>query len=453
MKSTEDKLRQLVERSGRHITKEETLEDGTIRFSLDVCFFDESHQNCSAIFFRPDTGEAFYNCFHNSCKKAGKDQGRWIRDAFKRFAPDLLKDDSFTRTAAATEAEDYEDFDIISAYDLDQIELPPTRWIVQDLLPSGVAILAAPSKSYKSFMALQLCIAVCNGEKFLNHDTKKASCLYFDLESTKKRPQSRLRMILGDEPKPKNLYIITAERKRTEGKRKKKRLLGAGFEEEVSQILTKHPDIKLVVIDVFTKIRRPAKRSADAYDRDYEDISLLKELQDKHDVCILIIHHTRKLKDSDVFNTITGSVGIMGSVDLALMINRETRADTEATLHVTGRDVEQQEIAIEFDRNAFVWTYKGTHEEIAERKRAEAYRSDPVVRTILALMKADSTWTGSMRDLKTASQFLGSHISASVQGIGQTVSEFEGELWGYDHIRTERDRSKDIRIVTFTKEK
>lgn len=426
--------------------------DGTIKLSTDVCFFDESHRNCSAVFIRPETGEAYYNCFHNSCKAAGE-EGRWLRDAFKEYAPELLKDTGFRKKAKKEEKEDLPELDIITADELDRLKLPETSWIVKDLLPTGVAILAAPSKSYKSFMALQLCIAVCEGETFLNHQCNKAACLYFDLESTKKRPQSRLRLILGDKPKPKNLYIATGEHKDGD-KKKARRLLGDGFEEQVSAILAKHPEIKLVVIDVFQKVRRAAKRSVDAYDRDYEDIGLLKELQDKHNICILVIHHTRKMKDLDVFNTITGSVGIMGSVDLALMINREKRADSEATLCLTGRDVEQQEIAIEFDREAFIWKYKGTADERAEEKRRDAYRFNPVIITIIRIMGTCSTWTGTIQELKNASKYtgFGGHISGTVQSIGQTISEYEGELLNWDHIRTEHGRNKSARTITFTKE-
>ena len=114
MKTSEDKIQQLVERSGRKITEREVQADGTIKLSTDVCFFDESHRNCSAVFIRPETGEAYYNCFHNSCKAAGK-EGRWLRDAFKRYAPELLKDTGFRKEAKKEEKEDLPELDIITA--------------------------------------------------------------------------------------------------------------------------------------------------------------------------------------------------------------------------------------------------------------------------------------------------------------------------------------------------
>ena len=63
-------------------------------------------------------------------------------------------------------------------------------------------MIGAPSKYFKSYMALGLCLAVCTGEKFLSFQCNKYACLYLDLESTKRRPKSRLKQIIpnGDWP-------------------------------------------------------------------------------------------------------------------------------------------------------------------------------------------------------------------------------------------------------------
>ena len=93
-------------------------------------------------------------------------------------------------------------------------------------------------------MALGLCIAICTGAKFLGFDCEKHDCLYFDLESTKRRPKSRLDQILGaDQKKPDNLHIITGED--NPGR------IGEGFEAQVEYQLSEHPNIKLIVVDVF----------------------------------------------------------------------------------------------------------------------------------------------------------------------------------------------------------
>lgn len=56
----------------------------------------------------------------------------------------------------------------ITAAELDELEIQPIDWLVKDILPVGLSILGAPSKYYKSYMALGLCVAICQGATFLD---------------------------------------------------------------------------------------------------------------------------------------------------------------------------------------------------------------------------------------------------------------------------------------------
>lgn len=135
---------------------------------------------------------------------------------------------------------EFQPIQAVTAAELDKMELPPVEWLVDNILTVGLAALGAPPKSYKSFMALDLCTAICTGTTFLGFKTHQHACLYFDLESTKGRPKNRLNLILGkDTPKPDNLYIITGD---DEPGR-----IGDGFETQVEYQLQQHPDIHNVV--------------------------------------------------------------------------------------------------------------------------------------------------------------------------------------------------------------
>ena len=124
----------------------------------------------------------------------------------------------------------------VTASELDKMDIPPVEWIVDGILPVGLSMIGAPSKYFKSYMALGLCVAVCTGSKFLGFDCTQHACLYLDLESTKRRPKNRLDQILGKGKKPDNLYIITG----TDGVGR----IGKGFEQQIEYQLTEHPDIK-----------------------------------------------------------------------------------------------------------------------------------------------------------------------------------------------------------------
>lgn len=327
----------------------------------------------------------------------------------------------------------------VTAAELDKMDIPPIEWIVEKILPVGLAMIGAPSKYYKSYMALGLCVAICNGGKFLDFDCHKHSCLYLDLESTKRRPKSRLNQILGPfGRKPDNLHIITGT---DEPGR-----IGDGFENQIEYQLQEHPDIKLIVVDVFQMIRQPAKKNQTGYDRDYDDFKVLKRIADRYNIGLMLIHHTRKMRDpSDVFNEFSGSVGVMGALDCAWLIAKDDRYSEEGTLHITGRDMETQKLKIRFNKETFQWEYIGTEEDIEAQRLLAEYDQSPIVETIKKLVKqGGGRWEGSASDIKSASKYLSCEIYEDVRKVGALINKFEALLYldGIDYKYDTKTRGK-----------
>ena len=319
------------------------------------------------------------------------------------------------------------------------MDIPPIEWIVEKILPVGLSMIGAPSKYYKSYMALGLCIAICTGGKFLGFDCNKYGCLYLDLESTRRRPKNRIDQIMGNATeKPENLYILTGTDEVGH--------INDGFEAQVSYQLKEHPDIKLIVVDVFQMIRQPAKRNQSGYDRDYDDFKVLKKIADENDVGLMLIHHTRKMKDpSDVFNELSGSVGVMGALDCAWVIAKDDRDSLEAVLHVTGRDMESQQFKIKFNKKTFLWEYIGTSEDINAQRLGFDYGQSPIVETIKKLVRqGNGHWEGSASDIKDASKYLSWEIYDDVRKIGSKINKYEAlfNLDGLNYIYDTKVRGK-----------
>ena len=331
----------------------------------------------------------------------------------------------------------------VTAAELDQLEIKPIQWIVEGVLPTGLAMLGAPSKYYKSYMALDLCISACAGATFLGKKTNQCGCLYLDLESTPRRPQQRLRQILGEREKPKNLLVVTGQEEVAR--------IGEGFEEQITQILEEHPDIRVVVVDVLQLIRPAARAKQSGYDRDYDDLRVLKHLADTRDICLLLIHHTRKMRDpGDVFNELSGSVGVMGTLDAALVISKEKRSDEGAVLHITGRDLESIELSIEFDKTSMRWKSNGTAEDVELQRQLQAYRSSHIIQTIRKLVKqGGGHWQGTAQQIKESSRFFQTPIAEDVRKIGRVIGDYEGLLWAEDKITFEYQRGSQSRKYSF----
>ena len=318
----------------------------------------------------------------------------------------------------------------INAADLLKMDIPPIEWLINEIMPLGLGILGAPSKYYKSYMALDICVKICKGGKFLGFDCPKRGCLYLDLESTERRPRDRLKQVLNGEEAPDNLHIITG--KESPGR------LGEGLEEQLAHQLKEFPDIKLIVIDVFQLVRKPAKRMQSGYDRDYEDINALKAIISKYNVGILLIHHTRKMKDPyDVFNELGGSVGIMGGVDFAWVITKEKRDSKDAALNITGRDLESRNLKIQFNTSIYQWEYIGTVEEVERQKEVDQYHNSNITKTIKKLLESNNgEWEGTVSDIKKASGYVGHSIYEDAGAIGRFINRNE-HLFYFDKITFE----------------
>ena len=80
----------------------------------------------------------------------------------------------------------------ISAEELLSTPLPPVKWIIPGLLPAGLALFAGPSKAGKSWLTLWLCLQIAQGNPVWNREIEPRTVIYFSLEDTFNRLQSRI---------------------------------------------------------------------------------------------------------------------------------------------------------------------------------------------------------------------------------------------------------------------
>ena len=239
--------------------------------------------------------------------------------------------------------QEFQPLHIISCADLVDTRYPRIDWIIEDLLKPGLAVLAGAPKIGKSWMILQLGLAVAKGESFWGMKTRKSSVLYITLEDSEERVQDRL-LHITDEP-AEDLYVTMNCSP-----------MGEAFKKQLNQVIGSVPSTRLVVIDTFQKIRDQSVQMS--YAGDYADVSFLKKIADEMKICILLVHHTRKQTDSDYINEISGTNGIAGSADTLMILKKEKRTARKATLTCTGRDIDDRELELELSREDCIWRIK-----------------------------------------------------------------------------------------------
>ena len=231
--------------------------------------------------------------------------------------------------------------DTIDADALQTISYEPITFLVDDLLPQGLHLLAGAPKIGKSWLALWLCLRVAQGEPLWNFPTHSCEVLYLCLEDSFQRIQSRLFDLTEDAP-PTLHFAVMAEQ------------LHSGLVEQIEQFLKEHPATGLIVIDTLQRIRT-MNNDANPYANDYRDIGVLKALADRHRIAVLLIHHLRKLGDDDPMNMISGTTGLSGATDSNFVLRKSKRRENTATLYCTGRDIAYRELSLEFSGETHIW--------------------------------------------------------------------------------------------------
>lgn len=164
--------------------------------------------------------------------------------------------------------------------------------------------------------------------------------------------------------------------------------LSDGLIEELENYLKEFPNVKLIIIDTLQKVRGTQGRTESAYSHDYKEISKLKAFADEHELCILAIHHLRKMKDkSDPFNQISGSTGLTGSADTAIVLTKSDYQDSNALISITGRDVIENEKILTFDIISFKWQIQGDVGDWDNMMKRLEYDNNPIIITIKKLLE------------------------------------------------------------------
>ena len=243
--------------------------------------------------------------------------------------------------------------DTIDADTLLRLPHEPLSFVVEDLLPQGLHLLAGAPKIGKSWLALWLCLQVAQGEPVWNFITQPCEVLYLCLEDSFQRIQSRLFDLTESAP-PTLHFAVMAEQ------------IQSGLLDQIEQFLTVHPATGLVVIDTLQRIRS-AGNDVSPYASDYRDIGVLKALADRRRIAILLVHHLRKLSDDDPMNMISGTTGLSGATDSNFVLRKSKRRENTATLYCTGRDIAYRELSLEFDGDTHIWNLLSDNCELAEQ--------------------------------------------------------------------------------------
>ena len=245
------------------------------------------------------------------------------------------------------ETDIFSSFNFYSVPDLSADERKPPDFIVEGMIPVGMTFLSGAPKIRKSFLALQLAIAVAKGSTFFGHVVNRCDVVYFDLEGSKSRISYRTDRMT--EAIPKNVYISNDVPAK----------LADGLVDQLKALHIQRPSIRLIIIDTYSRARGSYKScGGNAYDDDVLRLEPIQRMAIEENIAIMFVHHDKKGAGlvSDSFERLSGTMGISGSADCVMnLIADGRRFDGKATLEYTPRDAKGGELQLVFDDRCLEW--------------------------------------------------------------------------------------------------
>lgn len=321
-----------------------------------------------------------------------------------------------------------EPLSIVSASDLNAKVYSKPPFIVSGFLCAGLTLLAAPPKTGKSFLALDLACCIAEGKPFWGFQTSKGSVLYCDLEGTEWRTQERFPVVgrtsKTDCPVALSMTYNVAP-------------VDAGLIDQLTGWIESVPDPRLIIIDTLAHVKGRVARGEDAYTADTRFMKPLHDLAVSKGIAILAITHTRKANGfvlDDPFDAVIGSTAQYGNSDAGWIIGGK-RDENRKQFTAVGRDFEPVSFEIERSKTGR-WICNGTTEDVQERTQLTEYQEDRVVRFIRDyLPSCGGRWTCTAQEfINESAKITGEYLDTDPTRMSKKLRELAPQLLKNDRI-------------------
>ena len=317
---------------------------------------------------------------------------------------------------------------IVSADDLNSKEYTRPPFIVDGFLCAGLTLLAAPPKTGKSFLSLDLACCVAEGKPFWSFATVQGDVLYCDLEGTQWRTQERLPAV-GRKSKndcPRSLSMVYNVQP-----------VDAGLIEQLTNWVESVEKPRLIIIDTLAHVKGKVARGEDAYTADTRFMKPLHDLAIEKNIAILAITHTRKANGfvlDDPFDAVIGSTAQYGNSDAGWIIGGK-RDESKKQFTAVGRDFEAVSFEIERTEGGR-WVFNGTVDDLREQTQHDEYQHDKAVAFIKSqLVNSGGLWRCTAQAfINEAARATGEYLATDATRMSRRLRELAPALLKNDGI-------------------
>lgn len=296
-----------------------------------------------------------------------------------------------------------------TARDLQGREYPAVRWIIPNLIPEGLSVLAGRPKIGKSWLALDIALAVAAGTACLGDVVPdQGDVLYCAMEDNERRIKNRIGKILGHDATWPDRLTITTKWKR----------LNEGGTIDIQEWVKTALQPRLVVLDTLATVK--PLNTKEGYQQDYAALTHTHRIANDAGIGIVALHHQRKGEAEDPLDTISGTLAITGCADTSLVLSSTTAGKT---LYLRGRDVEEAEHAVEFNAATCRWKILGDVDDVR--------RSDTRRKMIAALKESGKMGPQQIAEITGLSEAVVKNRLADLVKNGDVTKPSRGE---YEYV-------------------
>jgi len=258
-------------------------------------------------------------------------------------------------------------------------------------------MLGGKSKIGKSWLSLQFAQAVGSGGMTLNQHVTQGRVLAICLEDSPRRIQGRMQKMRWS-PDASVDFLFADQFRRTIND------LGGGGNEVLAKMIA---DMRYSLVSIDT-LSRSIRGDQNDVDKMTAILAPIQETALEQDCAVMMIDHHNKLanpQSPDVVTDILGSTAKGAVADTLMGLYRE-RGKIEATLAITGRDVEDHSLALTMDWLTGLWQFQGDAHEIEV-----SLRKQEVLQALESLGKA------SLKDIAKTVEQPESHTHNRLQDL------------------------------------
>ncbi len=229
-----------------------------------------------------------------------------------------------------------------------------SEWVIPELLPTGVSLLAGPPQADKTLLASQLGLSVAAGLPFLKRfPAYQGHVLYLALAEDARRIRGRVMRLIYEQVCPNSFTLAF----------KWSPLRTSGLA-DLEDTLLALGDVRLVVIDPFMRLLpqppTPNYRGRQASPTLAEPgfFLPLRELTTRFHLALLLLHH---LPNDNHLDPLVGpSPTGLTPVSASNLLFTPGTCTSCATLHVASAKVEEKKLALTLDEQTRQWHYRSS---------------------------------------------------------------------------------------------